>query len=882
MKTTNITLGFIGYYCGLKGLHFNNHSLVSNTSSKYDPTQFPFYSAEGWLYFNDAIMQMAVDQVNADPNILAGVHVNVKRFSDCGNVYKPLGSSYKGAQGGFAASVMAGAVVGEYRDVVGVVAYQFSTTAKGSAAVLSNQQIPTCSSGSSSPRFSNKENYLYFWRTMRGMGIGGHMAQLLRVWNVQRVAVISQAHDDMGRLAGIEIADTLHASGIQVVVQMALLDTSDPTPYDYAATVLKNSNVRYFILSGQKSFNARAAYMLGKRGLTGDEYVWMGNNQPKPLGDPLKLYGPDFPTIIRGFILFIQMPPNTTKPLFKSVYKQFNEEQGIDMSVSDFDVYFTLQMSYDCVMMMLRGFDKAVKEEGVELLARRGMLDRMNFTYFQNLGYDGLSATPNRLNAFGDLSTGYQAVMYGQNGTQIELGETDGEVTKFTFYEGAVPVFHDGGTVPPNDGSIVIPDRVYALSSAPGVIILVASVFGIVLSLGSFYILIKYRRNEIIRASSVPESLLMTAGLLIGYATLLLFIETQTTLKCNLVVIGYALSFCFVFTGFLSKNWITISVFVSTAKSSHAEMWQRASRFRMLNLALILGQVGLLWVWAVQAGMVPVKLTVDGYSFQTCMPRSASSLFVGLYVYNAVLFAAVVPTVVMSSQVTHFRYNDATQLVSAAVTAALLLICIIAIEDAQDFYTDFKVAVCVWLLVTFLYVCTVLRRFVEFYWSLEEGKVVSRARLSIQAVMRGSGFLKRSRKMGVTATLRQVVAVVKLPYAYEMLTKSVRLVLVKTLRRSGGLLWTSWCFALPELHVLADRVWLTLGTIDACPSFRLSATTRLLVRHSILWIECTEDGEDAFRVCMEFSSSEKADQFLKELYEAKDRMAVRVSVTRRN
>ncbi|KAJ3236615.1 hypothetical protein HDU78_004505 [Chytriomyces hyalinus] len=877
---TNITLGFIGYYCGLKGLQFNNQSLViSNTSSKYDPTQVSFYSAEGWLYFNDAIMQMAVDHVNASPDILGGVHVNVKRFSDCGSVYKPLGTSYRGEKGGYAAAVMAEAVVEEYRDVVGVAAYQFSTTAKGSAAVLSNQQIPICSSGSSSPRFSNKDNYLYFWRTMRGMGIGGHMVQLLRAWNVQRVAVISQARDDMGRLAGIEISDTLHANGIQVVVRMALLDTSDPTPYDYAATVLKNSNVRYFILSGQKSFNARAAYMLGKRGLTGDEYVWMGNNQPKPLGDPLKLYGPDFSTIIRGFIMFIQMSPNTTKPLFKSVYNQFNEAQGVSMSISDFNVYFTLQMSYDCVMMLLLGFDKAVKEQGADLLARRGLLDRMNFTYFQDLGYDGLSATPNRLNAFGDLSTGYQAVMYGQNGTQIELGETDGEVTKFSFYEGTVPVFHEGGTVPPNDGSIVIPDRVYGLSSVYGIIILVASVFGIVLCLGSFYILIKYRRNEIIRASSVPESLLMTTGLLLGYATLLLFIDTQTAFKCNLVVIGYALSFCFVFTGFLSKNWITISIFVITAKSSHAEMWQRANRFRMLNLALIFGEIGLLWAWLVQAGMAPVKLTVDGYSFQTCMPRGTLSMFAGLYVYNGVLFAAVVPTIVMSSQVTHFRYNDATQLVSAVVTLALLLICIVAIEDAQDFYTDFKVAVCVWLLVTFLYVCTVLRRFVEFYWSLEEVRMVSRVRMSIHAVMRGSKVWKQGRKMGVRLALRQAVTVVKLPYAYEMLTKSVRLVLVKILRGGGGMFWTSWCFALPELHVLSDRVWLALRTNDACPSFRLLKSTRLFVRHSMLWIEGTEGGENAFRVCIEFSSAMKAERFLKELYEAKDKMAL---ATRRN
>ncbi|KAJ3244854.1 hypothetical protein HDU77_009729, partial [Chytriomyces hyalinus] len=127
---TNITLGFIGYYCGLKGLQFNNQSLVtSNTSSKYDPTQVSFYSAEGWLYFNDAIMQMAVDHVNASPDILGGVHVNVKRFSDCGSAYKPLGASYRGENGGYAAAVMAGAVVEEYRDVVGVAAYQFSTTA---------------------------------------------------------------------------------------------------------------------------------------------------------------------------------------------------------------------------------------------------------------------------------------------------------------------------------------------------------------------------------------------------------------------------------------------------------------------------------------------------------------------------------------------------------------------------------------------------------------------------------------------------------------------------------------------------------------------------------------------------------------------------------
>ncbi|KAJ3024014.1 UNVERIFIED_CONTAM: hypothetical protein HDU68_008346 [Siphonaria sp. JEL0065] len=127
----NITLGFISNYCFFPEVQLvDGGSLVSNytITSEISANQVNWASAN--VYYNDLAMLVAVQTINESPYILPNAHINVKRFTDCGGYYEDAMDTYNGYSGGYAGSQMSTDIGEVYKDVIGVIGNEYSSTAR--------------------------------------------------------------------------------------------------------------------------------------------------------------------------------------------------------------------------------------------------------------------------------------------------------------------------------------------------------------------------------------------------------------------------------------------------------------------------------------------------------------------------------------------------------------------------------------------------------------------------------------------------------------------------------------------------------------------------------------------------------------------------------
>ncbi|KAI8616500.1 hypothetical protein BC830DRAFT_198780 [Chytriomyces sp. MP71] len=193
-EKVNITLAFVSNYCTIKYTSFNS-SLVSNFTVAYDSSIVNMNDNSGWTYYPDIAMMAAVEHANNDPTILPGIHVNIKRFTDCGPYDANAAENYYGNSGGYAGSITAQDLAEVHTDVIGVISNEYSSTTRGIAEILSEYKIPMCGTISGSTRFSNKIIYPYYWRVMN-VNFSQELLLILDYWNVNDVCVVYQQDSD--------------------------------------------------------------------------------------------------------------------------------------------------------------------------------------------------------------------------------------------------------------------------------------------------------------------------------------------------------------------------------------------------------------------------------------------------------------------------------------------------------------------------------------------------------------------------------------------------------------------------------------------------------------------------------------------------------------
>ncbi|KAJ3229114.1 hypothetical protein HDU81_005643 [Chytriomyces hyalinus] len=332
----------------MKYMTFNG-SLASNFSTKLDASIVSLNGNSGFAYLADLAVTAAIDDINSNPSILPGIHVSLKRFTDCGPYYPKADADYWGNSGGYASAVTATDIVENHKDVLGVIGNEFSNTARGLAQILSLEQIPYCTAVTGSPRYSNKHKYGYFWRILSNSS-GKYVAFILKYWNIKHIAIIYQADNELGTSTFSQIKSAVAQQNVEVLASIGLKTMFLDDTMNTAVATLRRVDARYIIISGTSSFVGSVIYPMGQAGLVGPDHVWIVYNRPKPSADAR-----DY-RFLKGMISV----GSTASGNYDNLIAVFNKTTEMAESPFGYDYFATYAMPgfYDATYMMLLGFDK--------------------------------------------------------------------------------------------------------------------------------------------------------------------------------------------------------------------------------------------------------------------------------------------------------------------------------------------------------------------------------------------------------------------------------------------------------------------------------------------------------------------------------------------
>ncbi|KAJ3406299.1 hypothetical protein HDU80_011564 [Chytriomyces hyalinus] len=480
--------------------------------------------------------------------------------------------NYDGSSSGYASSITATDIVKS--GVLGVIGNEFSSAAvllrrasSGEAEILSNYKIPYCSAASSSPRFSNKNNYPFFWRAL------------------------ASADDDnayqmyLDLLAALRATSDSAKNSIHILANVAMVTKVDAISIGYAAKEIEASDSRYIIISGQNQFISQVYYGMGKLGMLNPTRVWMAVNMPLPLFDNSG-FQDDYYSMLKGFIFIQYMSAATNGPKYDQLLESVKELGGIDFAATLSPNWFfqiaTAHINYDCTMLMLLGLDRVLKsspENSVEMLTSGKLNDKLDFTYFKNLGYRGLVADPLELTINGDLAVPFQAFcMTGVGSNMTMFGQTDVNATTFFYYPDTLPVFYGGAlkssrsSIPPPDGPhLPRPEQFqFSTESKEGKLMLFFMISGFVVGLTTLVFTCTFRRMKTIVRTSTTVLFATSIGCMSWLAAIVtLYLPAQGRLICVVQIGLQLLGYCLIVGTVTSKMALNYTLVLRGRKIGH-------------------------------------------------------------------------------------------------------------------------------------------------------------------------------------------------------------------------------------------------------------------------------------------------------------------------
>ncbi|KAJ3248627.1 hypothetical protein HDU77_008051 [Chytriomyces hyalinus] len=508
LHITNLSIGLISWYCWIPSLEIEGSFVrtpnISAGLFSYNDIQNGNYDA--WLYFVDMGLQAAIDSLNIDDSVLSGIHINIKRFSNCGPWTATIADSWTGSTGG-AASVMAQEIIENHEDVIGVVGMEYSSTTRGSASVFSIGEIPYCTGIAASLRLSDKNNFPYLWRTLSHAGVGNRVYRILEHWRVSRVVIVYEKFDELSYLSHMDVLKSLQQNSIFVLESFGLAKSPSSTMYDHTVASMRKYSARYIVVLGGSDFSAAFINAMGVRNMVDDDHVYFGNNVPWPSQNATLLYGDKYFGYIRGYIQFSAF--NSAREA--NYYKALNEvNQKMGINVTEFDVDFNnIFYFYDCVKAMAYGMDSV--SSSPEMLATRQLNPRMSYNHFRNTGYSGILGDPFTLDENGDVN-----IFTGDYYNNVIFAELEAGGKRFSNYNTSAPIFFNGITMALISGGAIF----------------------------------SFRDHSAIRPSSPPEMLVLCGGCGLIFASLIGFLGTPDAFLCTLRTSG-------IFMGFILRGLLS-------------------------------------------------------------------------------------------------------------------------------------------------------------------------------------------------------------------------------------------------------------------------------------------------------------------------------------
>ncbi|KAJ3225972.1 hypothetical protein HDU81_007561 [Chytriomyces hyalinus] len=798
--TINITLALVGNYCDFDYIQVNG-SFVTNFQVSAEQSAIVSELYSSWTYFSDVAIQAAVGIVNDDPSILPGIHVNLKRFTDCGGWYPSVLDTYSGASGGFAAAVMANEIVEEHPDVIGVIGNEFSTTTIGPAEVLSLAQIPYCSGSAGTPQLSSRANFPYFWRTMTSLGSGEHMATLLKTWNVERVAIIYQVDDNFGTESAIDILSSMRQNHIKVLENIGVKKSGlENMTIDYISTLLHRVDARYFILSGQVDFQSTVYETLAEHGLVGPKYVWMSLL-------PIELQNP---ALQQGFVLMQQPNPDSSAPLYREFIRRYTDISQMNVTMSEFDLGANVAPLFDCTFMMLYGFQKLLKNipgrDGPRELADRKLQSQMGFKSFKGLGIDGLTQQPLDINSHGDFAAPFEVLFYNGSDAQA-AGQMSIDGKSFSLYPSGQMLFFGGSSTPPPDGAPP-PITHYTVTTEVKAYLFCLFFSGVIICLASAAFISSFRKHFEVKSMEVDYALVIHVGALTGYACIALEVLPDSIARCHLRTWLFVLYLVTTTSPLLVKNLYVWRIFTAMEV---LEIRKMSRRYHLMNIAIIASDVLLLALWSfttpfqIQLVYLSPTRTMDSCIIpgQSSILRLASPSIV-LAAFNIILVLAYIPVLYITRQVQP-PWSDSTTMTLSFMLLTFLWTVVSTLRWSIGETNVMRRCFCMWTIVTgILSIITVPRAYCVWY----ERKNRVAANVLVQARKERSGVLSplMTRQKSFACSTRSPVESVQPMYYTQFRLPGTHNVRIKKMYLGP------WMLCVVSFHMLKDRPWISFAT----------------------------------------------------------------------
>ncbi|KAI9344213.1 periplasmic binding protein-like I [Zopfochytrium polystomum] len=547
-KQNNINIGF-----------FLPYELKDSNSTTTDPT-----SISGNVIANDAAAELAVQDVNSNPNVLSNTNVNILRFN---NWDPKFATQYTLVDSGGYSSVAAIKAVTLNNTAIAFGDY-FSNTTSFTAEILSYYKVPFCGSTQDDPGLSDKSNFGSFFRTQPASAVGAYFVRLFSVWNVTRVSIIVGS-DTFSSSYGDDISLAISTTNISVISKLIITpEMQNARDYSYPLGVLDLSDTRYFIIAAGGNLTADFYYAARDRGLTGSTYVWLGTSLPyvgTSLDDQRNRYGGSAIDDLQGYIyLKNNMLARNSKPVteFTQRWTKLNAVNANKYPLlSDGSVPKYARASYDCVNVLLNGVDQVLaKNPSLDLLNITQTSSTLSLASFAKTGVAGYTVSTITISDSGDMITPMLFISVNNSVMATDISMIDQtyafamtDPSAKTFSVLAAPVFSGGGAIPPNDGStpIVPTERIIEDPSALSILLFALEIIGLVMSGLSAII---YGLELTLRKKSAATplfALCVVAGTVLVFVSIKLWAGRESEATCQvqrfLLPAGFALVYGAIF-----------------------------------------------------------------------------------------------------------------------------------------------------------------------------------------------------------------------------------------------------------------------------------------------------------------------------------------------
>ncbi|TPX75419.1 hypothetical protein CcCBS67573_g03329 [Chytriomyces confervae] len=842
----NITFGIIGNYCCFKNIVYNG-SYATNFSETYDPSIVTMGGNSGWTYFPDMAIIAAVNHINQSPHILPGVHVNLKRFTDCGHYDPSANSDYAGNSGGYASAVTAHDIIEVHKDVVAIVGNQYSSAAKGLNEILSTNKIPVCMASTGSPRFSDRNKYQLIFRT-----ITNHYPRstllLLKKWNVRRAAAIYQKDDDYGTLACKAFHKQCEANDIQLVANIGVQTNFDDAAAGWAHQTLLQTDARYITVFGQIQFIDDVLAAVTKLGIFGRKYVWIAAN----FADT----NPRAFTYMNGLIIGeTDFMPNNQN-LLDNITTLAQYDFGPDFQTYAHD--FAVAGFYDCTMLLALGLSQ-LASQNPEKLAERGFQDEMNFTLFQNLEYSGLIAPGfMTLDAFGDRQSriAFQSFS-GDYLNRTTFAMSSDDYSSIVEYNYSAPAFFGGGTIPPADGSITVITMYYSLKTIEGPIVLSLGISGTLAGFVCLFFLVRYKQEKSVMSASPVDMILFCMASVLIYISLFFNIGIPTCTSCKARISTLTIGVTMLLPPLIIKNAMLAWLFRQNHRLQKKCIDQIWNRVRLLVYGPVCAAACTFLVWVCYARIRPIQLLHgDSAYFQCHVVRDHVRVPTIVLAFNVLIVLVLLVTALFTYRIENTDLNETSKIGFVAVSVIGGFCLVQILSQAPDSMTDFKIDIIVWVANTFILFTVMGVPIINWYQS--------RTRLPLKHIepTRRSSVASVQTHNGYRETTHHVVS----KYNYIQLNKtSIRCIFQIHARMK---LASPWFTATASLHSSGDRkAWVAFTNPTTAWCFPISESFGFVVEGTTATLDLKPFSINQTLV-LEFEDADEAQEFEQEFISA--------------